>query len=269
MGGATVAGSEQEAGIDPVLAQHAVEAMPAALAVIGQDGRVVATNDAWPSEGGASLGEPLAASGAADAALPRGGAVATRVDVTRSHEVLDLVAASAVRDPLTGLPHRTLIEDRIAIAIARAERGAATPALLFLDLDGFKAVNDDHGHEVGDQVLVTVGRRLDAVLRASDTCGRWGGDEFVVVVDLEPSRVDDDLGLVISRICATVDTPINVDGLEVEVGLSLGAVLVRPDDTIEQLTALADDAMYQAKRAGSCSVVVDRDVIDLRPVRST
>jgi diguanylate cyclase (GGDEF)-like protein len=293
------------ARIGPDLAQAAIEAMPAAIAVIGKDGRVVATNEAWRKDERAGVGETLSSlAGAQQAAaeivdeavdrvlnagtpsvelelpeagpdgrrwsllhlarLPRGGAVASQVDVTRSHEVLDLVSASAVRDPLTGLPHRALIEDRIESALARSERGSSVPAVLFLDLDHFKAVNDEHGHQVGDQVLAAVARRVSAVLRASDTCGRWGGDEFVVVVDLEPDRVEVDLGLVLERICATVASPIEVEGILVEIGLSVGAVIVAPGDTGAELTAMADRAMYDAKRSGTCHVVVDRHVLDLR-----
>lgn len=192
------------------------------------------------------------------------GAIVTRVDVTRSHEVLDIVSETALRDNLTRLPNRSLLEDRIATAVARTERGQSAPAILFMDLDRFKAINDDHGHEAGDKVLATVGQRLSSSLRAADSCGRWGGDEFVAIVDV--NRRDDPhaLSSVIDRICDTLNAPLVIDGVELDVGVSIGAVLVRPGDTPTELVAMADAAMYEAKRSRQSAVVAPRDVIDLR-----
>jgi diguanylate cyclase (GGDEF)-like protein len=192
------------------------------------------------------------------------GAIVTRVDVTRSHEVLDIVSETALRDGLTRLPNRSLLEDRIATAVARTERGQSAPAILFMDLNRFKVINDELGHEAGDRVLATVGQRLSASLRAADSCGRWGGDEFVAIVEV--NRKDDPhaLSSVIDRICETLNAPLELDGMELDVGVSIGAVLVRPGDTPTELVAMADAAMYEAKRSRRRAVVAPRDVIDLR-----
>jgi diguanylate cyclase (GGDEF)-like protein len=195
--------------------------------------------------------------------LPEGGAVVTRVDVTRTHEVIDLVSAAAIRDPLTGLPQRALVEESLATAVARSERGEAVPAVLFLDLDGFKAVNDDLGHEAGDRVLARVGQRLSDALRASDTCGRWGGDEFVVVVELDANRVDAALEQVVERIAETVRRPVELDDAVVRVGVSIGAAVVRAGDSPRDVVRMADGAMYEAKRTGRSVVVARRAEVDL------
>ena len=111
------------------------------------------------------------------------------------HELRDLTATlaeRAVRDPLTGLANRTLLHERLRGILARDARAGTTTALLFLDLDGFKAINDKHGHAVGDLVLKVVADRLTAVVRPSDTVARLGGDEFVVLVEgAEEATVDD------------------------------------------------------------------------------
>jgi diguanylate cyclase len=191
------------------------------------------------------------------------GAVVVKVDVTRSREVLDLVAESSMRDGVTGLPNRSLIEDRIESAVARAERGTSAPVVLFLDLDRFKEVNDVHGHGMGDRVLMTVSQRLSASLRALDTFGRWGGDEFVAVIEVEAGG---DWGAavgVIDRMLKAVAAPVELGGAELSIDVSIGAVVVRPGDSVRTLIALADAAMYEAKQSGEHVVVTRRDAGDL------
>jgi diguanylate cyclase (GGDEF)-like protein len=176
-------------------------------------------------------------------------AVVIKVDVTRSHEVLDLVGAIAMHDGMTGLPNRSLLEDRIASAIARTERGVSAPLVLFMDLDGFKAVNDAHGHGVGDRVLVAVAQRLSTSLRAADSFGRWGGDEFVAIVEVGPGEGEAAFNQVVDRITESVSAPLRIDGIDVRVGVSIGAVLVQPGDDVRGLVAFADAAMYRAKQS--------------------
>jgi two-component system cell cycle response regulator len=161
----------------------------------------------------------------------------------------DIIHHQAAHDPLTSLPNKTLMDDRLAMACERATRDNALAALLFIDLDGFKGVNDSHGHEAGDRVLVEVARRLEAGLRKVDTAARLGGDEFLVVLDGISSRADADT--VAAKLIELVGQPIDVGGEAVRIGVSIG-IAVFPDDTrqVSDLVRLADGAMYAVKRAG-------------------
>jgi diguanylate cyclase (GGDEF)-like protein len=161
----------------------------------------------------------------------------------------DIIHHQAAHDPLTSLPNKTLMDDRLAMACERATRDNALAALLFIDLDGFKGVNDSHGHEAGDRVLVEVARRLEAGLRKVDTAARLGGDEFLVVLDGIGCRADADT--VAAKLIELVGQPIDVGGEAVRIGVSIG-IAVFPEDTrkVSDLVRLADGAMYAVKRAG-------------------
>jgi diguanylate cyclase (GGDEF)-like protein/PAS domain S-box-containing protein len=162
------------------------------------------------------------------------------------HELRELTATlaeRAVRDPLTGLANRTLLQERLRGILARDARAGTSTALLFLDLDGFKAVNDRHGHAVGDMVLKVVAERLTAAVRPSDTVARLGGDEFVVLVE---SAEDAKLDELMARAKAAVEGPIG--RLQLHVGVSIGvAVSHRGESEASTLLAAADRAMYSAK----------------------
>jgi diguanylate cyclase (GGDEF)-like protein len=154
----------------------------------------------------------------------------------------------AASDALTGLPNRTIVMDRLDMAVAAARRSGANVGVLYIDLDGFKDVNDRYGHLAGDEVLKAVGSRLQHLLRASDTVGRIGGDEFVAI---SPSlRHGDDLDIVVNKVREALkhvvthgDTSIDVDG-------SVGAALFpRDGDTPVALLAVSDSAMYRDKSA--------------------
>ena len=154
-------------------------------------------------------------------------------------------AHQATHDNLTGLPNRMLLLDRIAIALARSSRLGTPVALLFLDLDGFKAVNDTIGHVGGDTVLTTVGSRLREQMRGSDTVARLGGDEFVVLCEgLEPEAAEN----VAARVRDIVTEPISFRGTPCRVGVSIGLALAEPGDTAEALLHRADSRMYGHKR---------------------
>jgi diguanylate cyclase len=196
--------------------------------------------------------------------LGRCGAVVMRIDVTRSHDALDVLAQRSLCDSLTGLPNRSLLEDRIASAVARAERGTSAPVLLFMDLDRFKAINDTHGHSAGDAALVTVTQRLGTSLRAVDTFGRWGGDEFVAIIELPPDEDPATLTGVVDRVIEAVGAPLEIGGTHVEIGISIGAALIRPGDNGLELVGLADAAMYHAKQANLPAAVTPRDTEDVR-----
>ncbi len=179
--------------------------------------------------------------------LPSGRRLLSVQDVTeRKRTESDLVHA-ALHDSLTNLPNRRLLHDRLTTALARAVRSHETVAVIFLDLDGFKAVNDTHGHQTGDALLVAIAGHLAAGLRACDTVARLGGDEFVVVCsDLDG---EDSLGALTERVQHAVRQPITVRGVPTAVSASLGVAVAGPwARTPAALLRLADVAMYHAKR---------------------
>ncbi|MFE8035063.1 diguanylate cyclase domain-containing protein [Thiohalocapsa marina] len=152
-------------------------------------------------------------------------------------------------DPLTDLPNRTLLFDRLQQALREAERDGTQVAVLFIDLDRFKPINDTHGHAIGDQVLQAAAARLLAAVRASDSVGRIGGDEFLVLLP----RVDgcDCVLAVADKITAALCEPIAVDDLQLTLSCSVGAALYpRHGHDITSLVGHADQAMYRAKQAG-------------------
>lgn len=156
----------------------------------------------------------------------------------------------AHHDPLTGLPNRTMLADRLRRARVRARRRRGRIALFFLDLDGFKPINDELGHDAGDAALIEVARRLSGILRECDTLARVGGDEFVVLVgDLSE---DCEAGLVVlaERCLAALSQPLSLKGVERRFGVSIGIAVGGGDSDPEALLHAADQAMYVAKNAG-------------------
>jgi diguanylate cyclase (GGDEF)-like protein len=154
-------------------------------------------------------------------------------------------------DSLTGLPNRALFNDRLEQAAARIRRKGGALSLLFLDLDRFKEVNDTLGHAAGDELLAQLGRRLDTVLRKSDTVARMGGDEFTVII--EAPLGDDAVFLIADKLLVLFDRPFCVAGQDVFVGASIGiAIAIAPKDDIDPdaLLSRADTAMYRAKACG-------------------
>jgi diguanylate cyclase (GGDEF)-like protein/PAS domain S-box-containing protein len=161
-------------------------------------------------------------------------------------ELTAVLTERAVRDPLTGLANRALLEERLRTALARDARSGESTGLLFLDLDGFKEVNDRHGHAVGDAVLRAVADRLSAAVRPSDTVARLGGDEFVILVE---SATELALDALVERLRSTVTEPLAVHDLDLKVGVSVGVALSQGGhDDPTSLLARADARMYAAKR---------------------
>ena len=160
----------------------------------------------------------------------------------------------ALHDPLTDLPNRTLFIDRARHAVASASRTGNWPAVLYVDLDGFKPVNDTHGHEAGDQLLRTVAARLRTSLRAGDTAARLGGDEFAVL--LEGPVDEQGVAGVVARLQEQLGTPMDLGGGRVTaVGASIGvAVCDAATQDADELIRRADLAMYTAKRGGGNAV---------------
>jgi len=170
-------------------------------------------------------------------------------DITQLKDYQQHLEYVANHDPLTDLPNRILFADRLNQAIAQSQRRAQALAVVYLDLDGFKEINDTHGHDVGDDLLIVVARRMKEVLRGGDTVARLGGDEFVgLLVDFDTKAQCEP---VLQRLLQRVAEPISIGTLELQVSASLG-VAFYPDDAVDadQLMRHADQAMYAAKRSG-------------------
>ncbi len=170
-------------------------------------------------------------------------------DITPLKEYEAELRQIAHYDPLTGLPNRRLLDDRIPQALARARRSQRLLAVCYLDLDGFKPVNDKLGHDAGDLVLIKVAERLHATLRAEDTVARQGGDEFVLLLGgLEQESA---YHAALERILSAVSRPMNIKGTQVSVYASIGVTLFPGDDAdADTLLRHADQAMYRAKENG-------------------
>lgn len=160
------------------------------------------------------------------------------------------LAHLAMQDPLTGLPNRRRLIDELDVALG-ADDARTRVSMLFIDLDGFKGVNDSYGHDVGDALIVTVAERLLAATRASDTVARIGGDEFVVLcTDTDPSDAD----LVAARVLSAISEPVRIGRDTITVTASVGAAAGDEDVTATDLLRQADEAMYRAKASGKNAV---------------
>jgi diguanylate cyclase (GGDEF)-like protein len=170
--------------------------------------------------------------------------VSTGKDITESK-----ITRLAFYDPLTGLVNRVLFMDRLEHEISHARRSKQTIAVMFLDLDGFKGVNDGLGHEAGDKLLVEFARRISALMRRSDTFARIGGDEFAVLLKEIKNQLDAED--VANKILQTMESEWLVDGKQVSIGVSIGISLY-PSEEVDAggLLKKADQAMYQAKLGG-------------------
>lgn len=174
--------------------------------------------------------------------------VAQIEDVTEIRRARDLLERRALYDHVTGLANRTLLMDRLELALDTHEQRAATVACIFLDIDHFKVVNDSFGHDAGDALLVELARRLQGAVRSADTVARLGGDEFVVVVE---DVMGPEAALAVTHgITQAMRQPFRIDGHELEPTVSAGLAMAEPDMGAEALVRNADMAMYAAKQAG-------------------
>jgi diguanylate cyclase (GGDEF)-like protein/PAS domain S-box-containing protein len=193
------------------------------------------------------------------------GAVFVFRDVSASRAMARQLAHSAQHDVLTGMPNRTLLNDRVSQAIVLAHRHGKKVAVLFLDLDGFKHINDSLGHAIGDKLLQSIAGHLVECVRGSDTVSRQGGDEFVVLLS-EVERPED-ISLAAKRMLRAVATAHSIDQQELHITASIG-VSVFPDDgpDAETLIKNADTAMYQAKENGRQSYRFFTPAMNVRAV---
>lgn len=193
--------------------------------------------------------------------------VLTAIDITEQKRVESILSELSFFDPLTKLANRRLLQDRMQVVLARARRDHCSVALLFIDLDHFKSINDSLGHEVGDWLLRSVARRLLDCLRAYDTAARLGGDEFVVL--LPDVAQPDDAMIVAKRILAALSEPfITDDGKHLAISGSIG-ISFYPDhaETEGELLRTGDEAMYTAKKSGRNQIVcLERSLVMNRVV---
>jgi diguanylate cyclase (GGDEF)-like protein len=168
--------------------------------------------------------------------------------IARVSDLTERLADQARRDPMTELPNRSAVMERLAHALQQSERSGASLAVLFLDLDGFKAINDAYGHGAGDDVLRDMAQRFRSVARGGEMVARIGGDEFVVVAD----RVEDapDAVALGRRFIQVAEEPLIVSGTTFRLSASVGVALACNDSTPISLVGEADQAVYQAKREG-------------------
>ena len=175
------------------------------------------------------------------------GSLVSIADVTDARHAESVLRSRALHDPLTGLPNRYLFTDRLETAAARHERNPGNgTAVLFLDVDRFKQVNDEFGHQAGDGLLREIGSRLLASIRATDTVSRLGGDEFAVICE---DTSADEAAVVAERVLAAFVPPIVLDGTEHQVSMSVG-IAHAPPSAFDEVVRRADEAMYRAKQAG-------------------
>ncbi|RMG38854.1 MAG: EAL domain-containing protein, partial [Gammaproteobacteria bacterium] len=180
-------------------------------------------------------------------------------DPSCPRDITDTLLHLAYHDTLTDLPNRTLLHDRVQHALQRSQRSGRQGALLFLDLDKFKRINDSLGHSIGDLLLQELARRLRETLREEDTISRLGGDEFVVLLeslDADPATIDRQLTEIGNKIRQALAPAYHLNGHELHVTASIGYVVFpRDGKDMETLMRHADLAMYQAKHAGRNTIV--------------
>jgi diguanylate cyclase (GGDEF)-like protein/PAS domain S-box-containing protein len=226
-------------------------------------------NDHWQGElwnrrkDGGDFAEVLSISRVRDAKGRITHHLAMFSDISRLKQHEEELNRIAYFDPLTGAPNRRLLDDRLRQAIAHARRTRKPLAVCVIDLDGFKPINDQYGHEAGDQVLVAIVDRLNAILRASDTVARLGGDEFVLLLeDMESKRV-------LERVLEAIRAPLQLASDQVSVSASIGVTLFPEDDAdSETLLRHADQAMYRAKQRGrNCIQFFDAEVETQQRIR--
>jgi diguanylate cyclase (GGDEF)-like protein/PAS domain S-box-containing protein len=170
-------------------------------------------------------------------------------DITERKLIEEKLEFMSCHDAVTQLPNRNLLMERLNSALMRSHRSKDKVAIIFIDLDNFKKINDNFGHNGGDHTLKTVAGRISSYLRETDTVARFGGDEFVVI--LQDIKNENDVSIKIKEIIELVSTPIKLDEKEAIISMSIGiAIYPNQNQSAQQLLILADNAMYRAKNNG-------------------
>jgi diguanylate cyclase (GGDEF)-like protein len=171
------------------------------------------------------------------------------MDITRLNKIHNQLSFMAYHDPLTKLPNRLLVKDRITHALQSAKRDDETLAVLFLDLDRFKSVNDTYGHEVGDLMLKEVAKRINNTVRKEDTVSRYAGDEFIVVMEKIPDIKSP--AKLAQKLIDSLTAPVYINGNQLYISASIGISLFPSDGCYaDTLVKAADAAMFRAKKKG-------------------
>lgn len=176
-------------------------------------------------------------------------AIVTLRDISEKRRIEENIKHLAQYDQVTDLPNRSLFNDRLKHAIDRAQRNKSKICLMFVDLDGFKQVNDSFGHQAGDELLQIIAERISNIMRSEDTVARFGGDEFIILI--EEIKHSDYAVIVAKKLLQVVNDPVYLSGHEVTVGVSIG-ISIFPDNGHDAETIIknADISMYQAKKQG-------------------
>ena len=182
--------------------------------------------------------------------LKNSGKIVTIIrDITEHQEAVDQISYQANYDALTGLPNRFLLHDRLTQALINSKRSSQKIALLFIDLDDFKTINDSLGHEIGDQLLIQTAERLQNLVRAKDTVSRLGGDEFIILI--EDINSEDDVTNIVKKILIKFKASFAINKRELTIGTSIGIAIYPENGTSNsELIRNADSAMYHAKESG-------------------
>jgi diguanylate cyclase (GGDEF)-like protein/PAS domain S-box-containing protein len=229
-----------------VIARQPVES-PAVRAIIENQKVVIGQNCVLVGRSGAEIAIEASASPIHDFVGGVIGAVIVAHDVTAARDLSAKLTRLALYDELTGLPRRALLADRLQHALARAERNQCVVAVIFLDLDGFKPVNDALGHAIGDALLKVVAQRLVGCVRGSDTVSRHGGDEFIIL--LADVRHADEVSCCVAKVRDAFDPPFAIGEHSLQVSASIGAaVFPEMGKSAEDLIQYADAAMYENKK---------------------
>ncbi|MEP1207721.1 MAG: EAL domain-containing protein [Rhizobiaceae bacterium] len=184
------------------------------------------------------------------AAMPGGGWVGTHDDITHQEKTSRQIAHAAHHDPLTGLANRTKFNVEVSAAVARSQNQDQKAAVMLIDLDGFKMVNDGFGHKAGDELLIGVGQRLQASVRPNDLVARLGGDEFAIILECDPDHTTP-IHDIAQRILAALELPFLIGHNEILISASIGVSFIEDDENpVETAMGNADCALYKIKEEG-------------------
>ena len=189
--------------------------------------------------------------------------IAISSDITKMKKAEQDIHLLEYYDPLTGIPNRTLFYDRLNLSLSRAKRINSGVALLYMDIDQFKLINDSLGHDAGDLLLIEISKRLRSVIREEDMLSRLGGDEFTLII--EGDNCAEEAATIAENVISEINRPVLLKGKEVSVGISIGIAIAPHDDvTVEGIIRKADSAMYHSKATGRGKYIFSSSEIEKR-----